>query len=851
MNNRTKMKKSIFNFVLFLFLSELGVMLFGCSHLHAQQIPYKIIGLKDGLPQSSILKMIQDKQGYMWIATQGGLCRYDGLNFKVFSMYDGVGSQFILSMDLDDQGQLWMATFYNGVCCYDGKKFISFNRNTGLFSNDIRRFKKTRSGDYFLSTVDSGIIWVDPYLHQKVIRTPEGEIVPYARGILELPNGNIWVGWNDGIIELQKDKNYLAQHRLKKELEIVCFEQASNGDIWAGGAQSLWQFTKDSVIDRSALLPANSEVCDMYEDESTGTLHFGTTAGLLQITNGKSKLLGVENGLPVNDIRSITKDANGDLWLGTFAGGTVIMQNKGIDHFGGNGETGGFGVNTLVEDTAGNVWIASNGTGLYVSNGSTIEKPTFVTDQEVPNAICSVSDPKTGSVYFAQYEGRIIKIQNNKITWRWIPSINEPTRILGMTIYEDKLFLSTQSGIYTLSEKENKLIPIEGIENFYCNYAFPDGKDNLWLLGADGEIIRWHHGKYTDLTSILNPARSSVVHGIYAQRSQLYLFCSTSGLIIWDGQNSFKLHSKNGAHSDYPWSVAEDKNGNIWLGHANGVECIDLKNNRSEFLSYDQGFTPIETNSCASLCDKFGNIWFGTVHTATRIRVNDIQPKKTINHLWMQKIKVNDDLIFEQDLMKTDPGTIVLPHNKNNLAIDLVAISYDNCKDVKFSWILEGSDSKYTEFNSERKVIYSNLTPGTYTFQATAMDPDGFTASTTKLKIIIQKPVWNRWWFYGIEILIMAFLIFLSFRFNSNPTQNKTGNLLTLVCILIIFETILIYVSDYVNAFTGGVPIFQLIMNVILAGTLHPLEQSIRKFMRKWAIKKRRKSTQNEVVEQD
>src|SRR5688572_18762564 len=100
--------------------------------LSAQQLPLLKVGLREGLPQSSVFRISQDKIGYVWLATQGGLCRYDGLNFKNYSQYDGIGSNFIKDLAFDIDGKLWLATLDNGVVGFDGNHFTQINSDAGL-----------------------------------------------------------------------------------------------------------------------------------------------------------------------------------------------------------------------------------------------------------------------------------------------------------------------------------------------------------------------------------------------------------------------------------------------------------------------------------------------------------------------------------------------------------------------------------------------------------------------------------------------------------------------------------------------------------------------------------------------
>jgi hypothetical protein len=112
-----------------------------------------------------------------------------------------------------------------------------------------------------------------------------------------------------------------------------------------------------------------------------------------------------------------------------------------------------------------------------------------------------------------------------------------------------------------------------------------------------------------------------------------------------------------------------------------------------------------------------------------------------------------------------------------------------------------------------------------------AKNPNGYQTNEIDIEIIVAKPFWKTAGFYLFEALVFLFIVFLSFRFTRQSSNNSLGQIMTLLTIFIIFESAMLYVSGYLDKFTSGIPVFQLIMNVILAASLHPMEQRIQKFM--------------------
>src|SRR5687767_4709658 len=103
-----------------------------CHFLVGQRFPFTTVTNKDGLPQSSVFRTAQDQQGYMWFATEAGICRYDGYEFKNYSYFSGLNANFIFDIEFDSRGRLWIGSFGTGIAVYDGDQFYSYNSSNGL-----------------------------------------------------------------------------------------------------------------------------------------------------------------------------------------------------------------------------------------------------------------------------------------------------------------------------------------------------------------------------------------------------------------------------------------------------------------------------------------------------------------------------------------------------------------------------------------------------------------------------------------------------------------------------------------------------------------------------------------------
>ncbi len=835
---------------LHILLGSVLIILFN-GGLYSQRFPFTNINVKDGLPQSSVFKIVQDQQGYIWMATEAGLCRFDGYKFKTYSIHNGLGSKFVSDIKFDLSNRLWVSTMGKGISWFDGHSFHRYDKSNGLPSNQIRTLEFTDDGDLFVGTIDTGIIRLSKNKQPEIIKFKNGQPFKKTWDIIRLRNGDLIAAGSFGAARFSKEMNY--------EFEIIyegtntllnCYE-TSNGDIWLGGVSQLIQIKGNRQIDHSDVLlsldGSSTNVWDIFEADDHSALYFSTSKGLIIKRDSSIKWLTTANGLPYEHIMDTYQDRYGNFWVGTYGGGAAILDSKGLDHFDYSDEVLPLSTAALLDDKQGNIWFSSDNYGIFKFDGEHVHHHPDPRLGPSLLALAMKVNPITKEVWFGGLYGDIIKMKDEKVIFAIKPTVPTTIPIIHLTFLPDGTgIFCSQKGAYRLGIHDQAPTLMEELPQSYFRSSFMDEYGYLWVLGDEGELYRWKNEKAENYTTIINPEVNGLDQGLYDAKHKLWWFCSNVGLIAWNGKTRFMMHSGNGLNSDSPWSITQDSLGRIWIGHEKGVECIDVDAKKITFLGYDQGFTPVETNSCVAITDSKGDVWFGTINSASRIRIRDIKSDDRTGVLRVQAAIVNKIVVYEEIYGDTACPNLTLNYNQNTINFEMAALCYSNARDVKYSWYLKNHDNEWITDNEHREAVYTNLPPGSYEFHAKAIEPNGYETNEIIIKINILRPFWHRPWFYVIEFSILGLLIFLSFRFSSNPHQNKLGSFMTLLSILIIFESVLIYLSTYINQFTGDVPVFQLVMNVILAATLNPLEHFIQKVMKRWAIKEVRKKSSKE-----
>lgn len=776
---------------------------------------------------------------------ESSICRYDGYEFINYPIHFGLESDFVSDFKFDYAGRICISTIGEGIACLEGNQLHWMNKAHGLPSNKITGFEFTNDGALVCATEDAGIVEVSINREKRTLYPSDISDVNRIRKLLRLRNGDIISTGKQGLFKLIKAKDYKVEWLMPEMTTInSCFE-TNDGEVWIGGDRQLVLIKKNKLIDKTEILktldgePTN--VWHISQSKDSTTLYLSTSKGLLTLTEDRVKWLTTGNGLPFNDICGTRQDRFGNFWVATYAGGVAILDNEGLDHFDFSAEHLPLFPVSFVNDEDGRLWMGSNYNEslFYFENEGVNHFPDNRLDGDKNLLHTMALNPVTKEIWVGGNYGRIIKIKDRKIISLKDVFDNDKLTIENISFLKDGTgIICTHQGVFKMPVEGYDVKLMTEIPAIHIRSSFSDAIGNVWFLGKKGEIFQWKDGNVKDFSLILNPKKYGLEQGMFDELHQLWWFCSAGGLIGWNGIDKYVLNSSNILQTDYPWSIVKDKKDRIWIGHKKGIECLDLEKKKVHFLGYNQGFTPLETNRNASTMDVNGDIWFGTLSSASRVRTTDINADDRTGSLRLQKIIAGKEIIYKEAQSDTTCPNLELAYNQNTLIMQMAGLFYSNTKNVSYSWYMENYDSKWNLDNKNREALYIDLPPGNYIFHAKAVGPNGAETNEIIFKIFIRKPLWQRPWFYIIEFSILAVFVFFSFRFSSDPNKNKLGNFMTLLTILIVFESLLIWLGTYVNKFTNDIAVFQLVMNVLFAATLHPLENLIRKFMRRWSIRK-------------
>lgn len=740
------MKSRVKRIILFLFCCLLAGAVSG------QNLSLRTYSVNDGLASSSIMSIIQDRRGYLWIGTQHGMSRFDGLEYTNYFIQDGLPHMFVWHVFEDRDGNIWAGTLgglakiwedqyhhwhiksyttADGLChrsvyfvtqsadgsiwCgtkgglsrYDGEKFHSFTMKThNLPSNEIHSIAFDKLGNMWLGTSGG----VSCYSHGEFVNygVDDGLISNRVRNIMCDRDNNIWIGtenglsiWKNGKIESFKDKPGLAPGW------VEAFCQDRSGNIWIGtlNGVSLYKNGTFTTYNSSHGFP-NEKFYAICQDREKN-IWFGTIRGLTKLHYLRFHTFTTRHGLPDSYVWSTTQDRSGNLWFGT-ENGLSRYSNGRFKNF---DTSDGLAHNTVYEIIAGkkgNLWCGTlSGVSKYSPASGKFQN--FTTKQGLPsNIIPGLGVDHKGVIWVGTVEGLCLII-DNRVTG--FPLYRE-NKSVG-AFMEDRgrnMWFASSQGLFRVSADRQSIQHFslkDGLPNTRIYSLYQDSKGNIWISTLQG------------------------------------LSCFRDGKFV-------NYYDSDGLLENTCYFVLEDDSGILWIGTGRGLNRFDGETFRSYTLYDGLPSTEMVDDSCFK--DRDGNLWFGTNDGVARF----YSKQDPINHV-PPPIYISRFEVMEKEFPFSKDNEF--DYSQNNININFLGISFGPPEAVKYRYRLHGIDKEWKE-TRERTVSYPYLPSGDYYFQVVALNKDGTESPAPKnIRFRILPPFWKSWWFQLITVLVVLLVV--------------------------------------------------------------------------------------------
>ena len=745
----------------------------------SQTYNFEYYNVEEGLSQSTVNAILQDKRGHLWIATAGGgVCKFDGINFTKYTEKDGISGDIVTDLTEDSEGNIWTTSTWGGVTKYNGRNFFTFTKKDGLLNEN---------GHNNVFTDKKGRVWVSSAAGISLYTN--GKFIPYTKGnnklisnnvndIVEDSKGNIWIGTDKGITVIRdKDIVHISTKDGLPYDNITAINEGVNGNFFIGSDNGIVKLlpvnidNRDFEFDNSLFNGMNAHITDILLDKEKNIWISTKNSGAYILNNsGVITHITKKNGLITNSLETLFLDRSGNIWIGTNGTGLIKYGNKAFTYFnkvpGLNNPT----IFSITNDDKGNLWVSTSDEGIYKYKDGVSTQFTSKDGLGSNTVRASLYDSK-GNLWFATSKG-LTRYKNG--TFRTFTVKDGLPDNNTRTLLEDKegnLWIGTfGKGLsrYDYSSFTNFTID-DGLSQNYIHSLFQDSKGDIWI-GTGNGVTRYDNGKFTSFAGAKGFCNSYI--GSITEDKYGHIWFGTDRCAMrYDGLDFKQITVDDGLSSGIIFLIHGDTKGNLWIGTNNGIDRISFDSygqiRRIKNYKAKQGFKGVECNSRAIFEDKKNNLWIGTVkglvkYTPSQDRTNVFEPLTHINNLKLFFEDVNW-LNYSKKLIKWNnlPDNLVLDHDQNHLTFEFSAINLTFPEDVNYRFKLNPFDDKWFSSTDQTFATYSNLPPGNYTFSVRARNEDGlWNQEPASYSFKISSPWWKRWWVILIFTVLIFYIIF-------------------------------------------------------------------------------------------
>ena len=738
--------------------------------LNAQSYHFTNFGVKDGLAQSNISGIVQDSAGFYWLATEGGVSRFDGRNFINYTTDDGLADNNVSAIFLDKNNHIWLGHENGMLTKYDGKTFTEIKSKLLPKDKKIFGFFQDKAGSLWISTFSAGVIKIlDPSrdlkdkLQIKVYSGRQG-LSQYVFSTSQDPEGNLWFLTDVGIKIMDRSTRQFDFFRPETMPvgQISCLALDRENNFLMGttaGSVSRYNATtkrfETLISSESTATPfiggGPNFIYTIREDKKGNIWASGSNHGIYRYNKTTKQVtsFNTSNGLATNKIKSIFEDKEGNILFGTSGEGLEVFSGERFVSFSKRNGLKDNQVWAISKDKNGNMWFGTN-EGLTIYNPKETPEKAYrnitIAEGLTSNNVRAIVSDRHGNLWIGMWGGKVMKYDAAQSRFMQIPALNDIVNNLVSCLLIDrknKLWIGTYEGIvvYDLNSGAIRTIrTIDGLSDNDISSIFEDSKGNVWI-GTKQKGITVYDGKtfkkYNRENGLNNTSISSIDEDA---RHRIWIGTEGGGAFVFNGKTFVNYKVRNGLVSDYVTLIVTDRNRNVWLGTNKGLNRYNIDKSTFTSVSKGDGFTGLETKARSVYTDDENNIWFGTVNGAFKYNPKLDIPVSTQPITKLLSFKVNS-----QEYAVTDD--IRLSHKENSLIFDFIGISLSNPEGVVYKIKLEGFDEDF-KVVTEPSQIYSNLSHNKYVFKLIACNSSGVCSEPISLNITISPPYWKTWWFY-------------------------------------------------------------------------------------------------------
>ncbi|MCH4553038.1 two-component regulator propeller domain-containing protein [Aestuariibaculum lutulentum] len=733
-----------------------------------KQFSFKTLTINDGLSQNSVISIAQDSIGYLWLATQDGLNRYNGRDFKHYdkqfeditrSTFSKLGKVYI-----DKQNRLWIITHSGKLELYQPKT-DDFKHIKLKF--DVSNIFQDKQYNLYIGTYNKGVFKIDAHTKDTIQLLHDEDKNRTIYHFLE--DDNKLVATGSGIV-LHIGKNNDYKTIPVENLEITNYSTLEKGQdetFWLGSfGNGLFYKPKDSqsfLKYENNHIPGNLNIEDLLIDSKSRLwiATYGNGVYLIDFKTNTVKNFKANKNNPFaihyNDMLSLYEDSTETIWFGSDGTGASyydahlikfnILTNNQVPK-----SVNVDMVRCITTDRQNNIWIGTSGKGLTVVD---LKKETYQTYTTENSNIASnriISTCFINNDLWIGHQGYGLNILDTNGTFKYFPELKNHTvwRIIQTTDFQ--AWLCTERHGIILFDKNKGIIKEYNTSNsdLITNNirALVTGNHNdIWIGTDDNGLFKLN--TFTETIDKIETINDKI-KSLYYDNNTLWIGTNGNGLKVYDiEKNTTETYtSQNGLPNDVVYGILPDNNKNLWLSTNNGISKFNHINFEN-FSVYD-GLQAKEFNTGAYYRDQNNTLYFGGLEG-----INWFHPEQLTFNTIKPKTIISKFEVFSKP--RALESGLNLNYKENTITFSFSSLHFSQPKRNQYKYQLVNHDENWIISGNNNTAHYTNLPPNTYTFKVISCNYDGVWNNTpATYTFTIQQP-----WYFSTMAVILYILLFL------------------------------------------------------------------------------------------
>lgn len=694
----------------------------------AQDYNYIHYTNKDGLAGNTVYGVAQDKDGYMFFATENGLSRFDGKEWKTFTVKDGLPDNEVLVIFGDSRGRIWMSCYSNGLCYYyKGKIYNNVNCNLikDIKLNTVLARISEQNGEIFFQSLSE--IWaIDKFNSPNKIITRQIKDISPIKGLhlsLNSERNSIEIFVNDSLFQYKNKSLYFIKN---------------------------FHFR----VDYSKLFLSSKTQMSVKKEFTTverakgETRFINTNSGCYSVDTSRKVI--AELFLPGIKIGHTLEDIEGNIWFTTLGQGIYKLPSRAIktntiSDLGYTNNKEIFSIFNFGKNFFGgasfSMILSLNASRKH--NVLLLDKTKFSTNPHKINRVTSSFTLTDGSAIVG-FDSYLMKITRKGISYNFklmpIKSIEK--------INSNYLLVATGNGLFKISTKNLEVIDtLFPQRSTYANYL-----NHQYYVGTTNGLFVIDERKQDNFLGNINPVLKRRITCIKIFNNKVYIATADAGVVVLNNNKVVAAINDSTGLSSNSVKTLHISGTKLWVGTIKGVNKIDLNTNKVITKYSTSDGLPSDIINAIYYDNTDSTVWVGSTEGLTYFKEKDILGQSMCN-------LVVENITVSKTSVNRDSNNLSLKYN-DNIQFQFVGISLRSGDEILYHYKLQGLDANFNTI-TERFLSYPSLPSGNYTLYLYATNKFGVKSKTYTCTFTVAPPFWKTWWFYTLELSVFAFIIWI------------------------------------------------------------------------------------------